>query len=462
MPAKSVHIWFQNRRAKKNLELRKAGKPVPPRYPSLHNFKRFLSLPNTHIFYMGPNSTPAASAQSPNHAANPTTTFETKSAPMTTSCQCNHTTSPLPLPPSPPSTGFPSPLATERPYTSEGYGSPHYFTALPSPQSDYTAGPSCEPSPLPSPLPSPHLIPHEGTLPTETDGDLCCEESTTTTSPSTENWTGEASDEDEEGPHYLIHYKGWKQTWDEWVPETRVRKYDAENLEKQKQLKDMYSTKKKASSAQREKSTTSSTVSPSDRGRKRPRDLAGEKDEEYVKRPEIRIPIPSELKSLLVDDWEHITKDHQLVPLPRRPSVSEILQRYRDSKTEESAGKKRPGHDRYAEDILDEFIEGLKLYFNKALGNVLLYLFERYQYANILKQHPDKEMCDIYGAEHLLRLFVQLPSLITHAHMDSEGLSILKEHLQDLLKFIQQHSNAFFVTDYDNASPGYMSVVRNS
>ncbi|KAJ1973565.1 hypothetical protein H4R35_004047 [Dimargaris xerosporica] len=50
MPVKSVHIWFQNRRAKKNLELRKSGKPIPPRYPSMHNFKRFLSLPNTYIF----------------------------------------------------------------------------------------------------------------------------------------------------------------------------------------------------------------------------------------------------------------------------------------------------------------------------------------------------------------------------------------------------------------------------
>ncbi|KAJ1949204.1 hypothetical protein IWQ62_006772, partial [Dispira parvispora] len=83
MPAKSVHIWFQNRRAKKNLELRKAGKPVPPRYPSLHNFKRFLSLPNTHIFYMGPNSTSATSAQSPNPAG-PATTFETVSSPTAT------------------------------------------------------------------------------------------------------------------------------------------------------------------------------------------------------------------------------------------------------------------------------------------------------------------------------------------------------------------------------------------
>lgn len=41
----------------------------------------------------------------------------------------------------------------------------------------------------------------------------------------------------EEGsPQYLVHYKGWKQTWDEWVPEDRVLKYNEANINHQKQL----------------------------------------------------------------------------------------------------------------------------------------------------------------------------------------------------------------------------------
>ena len=62
---------------------------------------------------------------------------------------------------------------------------------------------------------------------------------------------------EETGPHYFVHYKGWKQTWDEWVPETRALKYaqlffymvygnirfSDENLKRQKDLQDTRSKK---------------------------------------------------------------------------------------------------------------------------------------------------------------------------------------------------------------------------
>lgn len=38
------------------------------------------------------------------------------------------------------------------------------------------------------------------------------------------------------GPHYRVHYKGWKQTWDEWVPPARLVKWTDTNLTLQKNL----------------------------------------------------------------------------------------------------------------------------------------------------------------------------------------------------------------------------------
>lgn len=38
------------------------------------------------------------------------------------------------------------------------------------------------------------------------------------------------------GYQYKIHYKGWKATWDDWVPADRIRKHTPENVELAAQL----------------------------------------------------------------------------------------------------------------------------------------------------------------------------------------------------------------------------------
>lgn len=129
-------------------------------------------------------------------------------------------------------------------------------------------------------------------------------------------------------------------------------------------------------------------------------------EETFNLRPAVRLPISDHLKALLVDDWEAVTKNLSLVPLPSAHPVTEILTAY----LEEERTKRRAGS---AEaDLLEEVVAGVKEYFNQCLGRILLYRFEREQYFEVRKLWDEgksgwegKGAADAYGAEHLSRLF---------------------------------------------------------
>lgn len=254
-------------------------------------------------------------------------------------------------------------------------------------------------------------------------------------------------DEDPEmtGPHYYIHYKGWKRSWDEWVPETRVLRWCDENIKMQSRLKTLYRTKSSSSKTKASDSEGNSLG-------KRRRDAKNEKEEQYLRNQEIRLDIPDTLKGQLVDDWENVTKNQQLVPLPRQLTINDVLARYKRFK------KEKKGNRELNEELLEEVFDGLRIYFNKALGTILLYRFERHQYADIRRQIPDKDLVDIYGAEHLLRLFVQMPGLIAHTTMDSDAVHVLIDYLADILKFMQKQQKHLFLAEYENAAPGYVAL----
>ena len=79
--------------------------------------------------------------------------------------------------------------------------------------------------------------------------------------------------------------------------------------------------------------------------------------------------MPDHLKAVLVDDWENVTKNHQLVPLPHPHPVQDILGDYaaqeRTKRVEGSA----------AMEVLDEMIQGIIEYFDRCLGRILLYRY---------------------------------------------------------------------------------------
>ncbi|EFW99538.1 histone acetylase complex subunit mrg15-2 [Grosmannia clavigera kw1407] len=246
---------------------------------------------------------------------------------------------------------------------------------------------------------------------------------------------------------FRIHYKGWKNTWDDWVPQDRVRKFNDENRELAAQLRNQARLLQQQKNASKvPKKTTSGrlsavgpsgtilgatglssvattggsglgSVTPGDRpgreyhahahhhnhhtnngreselasargseertgggslaharGPRRQRDYDLEHEDGFHNRPSIRLAMPDHLKAALVDDWENVTKNQQLVPLPHHVPAESVLDDYlsfeRSHREEGSASL----------DILEETVAGLREYFDKCLGRILLYRFERPQY----------------------------------------------------------------------------------
>lgn len=279
---------------------------------------------------------------------------------------------------------------------------------------------------------------------------------------------------------YKVHYKGWKATWDDWVPQDRLRKLNDENRELANNLKKELEAMRRGSQAQKTASTShkkkpdvgstrgsegreTPVASTSLAGRKRGRDFEVEREESFRSRPAIRLHMPDRLKSLLVDDWENITKNLQLVKLPVEVPVSTILDMY----AEQEAPKRVVGS---AEaDILEEIVAGVREYFNKALGRILLYRFERDQYLEIFKKTESgtddlagKTMSDIYGGEHLLRLFVSLPELIAQTNMDPQSVNRLREELLKITMWLNKDETVgkVFVSEYEAADNEYIDKAK--
>lgn len=160
-------------------------------------------------------------------------------------------------------------------------------------------------------------------------------------------------------------------------------------------------------------------------------------EEAFHNRPSIKLVLPDHIKGFLVDDWENVTKNNQLVHLPHPKPVEVILQDY--------LAAEKPNRDEGSTqmDILEETIAGLREYFDRALGRILLYRlvsiwittarqatnvvtncylsFERAQYADQQSKWSGENNKEgpstTYGAEHLSRL---LGKSLRTAHLTVE------------------------------------------
>ncbi|KAL8261096.1 hypothetical protein R6Q59_025145 [Mikania micrantha] len=225
---------------------------------------------------------------------------------------------------------------------------------------------------------------------------------------------------------FFVHYQGWSKNWDEWVGMDRLMRHNKENLEKQKALEKEHPLERSGRAFHLKPKNPNVT-----RVKKRKRLSKGATSYEKL----VDLQIPSPLKKHLVNYCEYITHMGKVVKLPCFPNVDDILKLYlehQSNKDNRDSG---------------EIISGLRCYFDKALPVMLLYKGERQQYEEATANgiSPSK----VYGAEHLLRLFVKLPEILYHANIDDETLKGLQHKLHDLLKFLQKNQSMFFMSTYE-------------
>ncbi|KAF8874523.1 MRG-domain-containing protein [Gymnopilus junonius] len=277
------------------------------------------------------------------------------------------------------------------------------------------------------------------------------------------------------GPHYLVHYKGWKQTWDEWVPASRLLKHSEANLGLQKTLlqQNQATTTTQSGSASSKVHNRSTAGANKDsistragarkdgtRGTKRARE-----EDESTKKIDMKLNVPEVLKAVLVDDWEAVTKNQQLVTLPREPHVRDVLSGFA-----EYVRTTKPAHLKEPSLVIQTVVDGLQVYFDRALGSNLLYRFERVQYAGVRREHwtgphvivgTEKEMSLIYGAEHLLRMLVTLPQMIAATTIDPDSVVLIRDYTNELLNYMAKEKDRIFQRQYENAPPEYQNVIRS-
>ncbi|KAN0014393.1 hypothetical protein ACTFIU_000711 [Dictyostelium citrinum] len=321
------------------------------------------------------------------------------------------------------------------------------------------------------------------------------------------------SKSDKKKPLYFIHYLGWKEKWNEWIEPNKILKFTDKNRELQKKTNIKASlsssTNKKNTKKAKEVvkqpivydsensdedeneseedggggediedggedtedqensndtggedaddnnpsprstgSSSSSSSSSKSNNNKRKRNDSKSYSSHTQSTKFIDIEIPLSLKNKLVDDWNSINNEKSILSLPRSPNVKDILNKIVEENDKSSECK--------------EIVNGIKQYFNKALGTLLLYKFERPQYDSILKNNPKKSMSEIYGAEHLLRLFVKLPHLLVISNLEEKTVTQLKDAFEIVLEYLEKNASTLFLKEYTVASSPYLKAASSN
>lgn len=260
-----------------------------------------------------------------------------------------------------------------------------------------------------------------------------------------------AADEDEDDlmgrvTSYTVRYQGWKKSWEETVSRDLVFEHNDENLRVAHRLLNGAKMRHQASH-------------PASTSHDMDKVVAKVSNASYSVNSMFQLP-PS-LQRVLVDDWENVTKEMKLVPLPRAITVDGVLQRW--------VSNRRQTVDKATKEVA----EALLIYFNASLSKILLYRFERQQYEKFFHSAQNDGGNDgtanrppppteVYGAEHLLRLLLKLPFIMETGKIPKDKIRIIADKVNDLYKYLVKNSRVLFLLEYEPAPPTYVENYRQS
>eukprot|EP00339_Tiarina_fusa_P001814 CAMPEP_0116999372 /NCGR_PEP_ID=MMETSP0472-20121206/2100_1 /TAXON_ID=693140 ORGANISM="Tiarina fusus, Strain LIS" /NCGR_SAMPLE_ID=MMETSP0472 /ASSEMBLY_ACC=CAM_ASM_000603 /LENGTH=309 /DNA_ID=CAMNT_0004698771 /DNA_START=13 /DNA_END=942 /DNA_ORIENTATION=+ len=230
--------------------------------------------------------------------------------------------------------------------------------------------------------------------------------------------------------YYFIHYQGWKTKWDEWVNDSRILKYTDQNRDFQRQMRELKegSNKKRSLRKLRELTPPPEPKKP----------CVEEIPEEILDAPET-LELPFILQRVLAEDYDNIQNNKQVVTMPVQFTVFDILQSFADEKLQKNS-ETNPFNFAIISDI--------RAYFDQALGTLLLYRIERTQYQRILANMKAKKcpeaFSQIYGPQHLLRLFYLLPEIVEEAGMPRESKNLILYYVSEILEYMERNSPELF------------------
>ena len=78
------------------------------------------------------------------------------------------------------------------------------------------------------------------------------------------------------------------------------------------------------------------------------------------------------------------------------------------------------------------------------------------QHADVMRENPSKPMSAMYGAIHLLRLFVKLGGALAYTPLDERSVAVLMNCVNDFLLYMKKNASTLFaISDYGTATPEY-------